>query len=192
MSEATFSIGLKGLHYALLIKDDVTGVSYGVPKPLINAIEAKVTPSVTTGTLYADDGAAAVATNIGETAVELNVGDIPYEISAELLGQKMNTDGVLKDNASDQAPYVALGYIRTTTGKDRFTWLLKGKFSIPEENSKTKGDKVEFQTSTIKGTFVKRVFDGDWRYQIDSSTAIADPAVVTAWFEEVYAEIPKP
>ncbi|MGF7046398.1 phi13 family phage major tail protein [Paenibacillus sp. DS2015] len=190
MPELSIPVGLRSIYYAILTADEITGAIYATPKPLVGAIGAKVTPSMNTATLYIDDGPGAVASSLGEIAVEFNIADIPYEVSAELLGQTLNADGVLKDNSNDQAPYVAMGYIRSTnTGKDRFTWLLKGKFSLPSEEAATKGDKVEFQTPTITGSFIKRRFDDNWRFQIDSASATAKPEVVAAWFEQVYSEL---
>jgi phi13 family phage major tail protein len=72
-----------------------------------------------------------------------------------LLGSTVNEDGVLELSASDQAPYVALGFeSEKSNGETRYVWLYKGKFSLPETSNKTKADKPEFQTEKISGVFI--------------------------------------
>lgn len=188
------SVGLKDFYYAVLTKDDETGVTYSTPKKIAHAITAKVTPTVNTATLYADNGPILTANALGEIAVELNVVDIPFDVQVELLGLTVNADGVVIDNAEDQAPEVAIGFRRTTSANtSRLTWLLKGKFSLPAEEGATQGDTPEFQTPTITATFLKRIYDGNWRYRLDTGSATASEEVAAEWFSAVYdPTIPKP
>lgn len=187
-------IGLKDLYYAKLIKDDETGVQYDTPKKIAPAISASVSPTVNSATLYADNGPIVTANSLGEITVEINPSDIPFDVQVDLLGQTINEDGVIIDNAEDQAPEVALGFRRTTSaGTSRLVWLLKGKFSLPTEEAQTQGDTPEFQTPTITGVFIKRMFDGNWRYRLDTGMETANQDVATAWFSEVYdPTIPNP
>jgi phi13 family phage major tail protein len=59
--------------------------------------------------------------------------------------------------------------------------LLKGKFQIPDDESKTKEDKANFQTAKITGTFVARIFDGKWKLVGDEDES---GFVATDWFSE--------
>lgn len=180
-------IGLKNVHYALLTKDDKTGTTYGTPKPLAPAITANVSPTVNSATLNADDGPLVTANSLGEIAVEIGVSDIPFEVRAELLGKTINADGVLLDSADDQAPEVALGYERTLNdGTSRFIWLLKGKFRDPADEAQTKQNEVAFQTPTLAGTFLKRIFDNRWRAVVESGRAGTSQTVIENWFKAVY------
>jgi hypothetical protein len=45
-------VGLRDLHYALLIKDDATGVTYETPIHMAGAILAKIAAKSNTETLY--------------------------------------------------------------------------------------------------------------------------------------------
>ncbi|EJW14218.1 phage tail protein [Paenibacillus alvei] len=113
------------------------------------------------------------------------MADLPFTIQAELLGSKLNDKGLLIDNADDQAPEVALGFRRSMSdGSFRYTWLLKGKFKLPTEEAKTKEGTPAFQTPTITGTFLKRQFDGNWRFRADSNDPVS-AALVASWFKEV-------
>ncbi|MCY9764933.1 phage tail protein [Paenibacillus alvei] len=184
----TVPVGLKNIYYAKLIKDDETGVTYDTPKRLAPAITANITPSVNSATLFAENGPFITANALGEITVEIGVADIPFDIQAELLGMTVNSDGVLVDNAEDQAPEVALGFERNTeAGTSRFTWLLKGRFKLPNEEAKTAAGTPEFQTPTISAVFLKRIFDGNWRFRVDSGSTGVKPDVVANWFKEVYS-----
>lgn len=181
------TVGLRNLHVATLTSDTSSAVAYAVPVNLARAIEAKITPSVNSTTLYADDGAAAVTSALGEVEVELNIDALSTANQALLLGHTINADKVLVKKASDVAPYVALGFSSANDdGTEKYVWLLKGRFELPEQTFKTKGSEVEYQTPTIKAKFVKRDFDQAWQVQVDSGDSGIAANVITNWFTGVY------
>jgi phi13 family phage major tail protein len=181
---AGVQVGLSDLYYALLIKDDSTGVTYDTPVKIAGAINAKISPKTNTETLYADDGAAETATAMGEIDVEIQTKDIDLATQAALLGHTVSNGVILKSN-TDNAPYVAIGFRSVkSNGKYRYIWLYKGKFTLPDQEYKTKEDKPTFQTPTIKGTFVKREKDGLWQ-AIGDEDETGFTAGAT-WFTSVY------
>lgn len=154
---------MKDVHYAILMEDNEKGVQYQTPVALPGAISAKISAKTNTDTLYADDGAFETATALGEITLELELADLPLSAQAALLGHTLN-NGILEAKATDEAPYVALGFrALKSNGKYRYYWLLKGKFEIPSDESQTKEDKVSFKTGTLSGTFVCRQYDGMWK-----------------------------
>ncbi|MEK4273131.1 major tail protein [Paenibacillus sp. FSL R7-0026] len=180
-------VGLQDIYYAKLTKDDATGVEYGTPIALLPAITANVTPTVESATLHGNDGPIVTANAISEIEVEIGVANLDLEQQADLLGSTISDDGLLWDNSDDQAPEVALGYRRSMSdGSFIYTWLLKGKFSLPAEEATTKQGEVEFQTPTITGTFLKRAYDNEWRVRADSRNA-GSAAKIAAWFTAVPA-----
>lgn len=179
-------VGLRDLHYALLTSDDDVGTVYEVPVPIARAIEARISPSVNTDTLYADDGPAEVVTSLGEIGVEVKISDLPLSVHAALLGHTVK-DGVMVENAADTAPYLALGFRSIkSNGKYRYVWLYKGKFAPPEQSFQTKADRTTFNTPTLRGAFVKRASDDDWRATGDEDEPEFLPATAANWFAEVY------
>lgn len=161
-------IGLKDLHYALMTADPLGGTpTYAVPVALAGAIMAGINPNTSSETLFADDGPNEVATTIGGIDLELNVVDLDLDTQAAFLGHTV-TAGVLKRKSTDIPPWLAIGF-RTlkSNGKYRYTWLNKGKFSAPEQKHETKGDAINFQTPSIKGSFVRRDADEEWERHID-------------------------
>ena len=182
-------IGLRNLVYAKMLTDPAYGTgqaTYEAPKPIAGAISANVNPNASTETLFADDGPFESATTIGQIEVELNVADLPLEVQAELLGHTYQ-NGVLIRKAGDVPPWVAIGFKSLkSNGKFRYTWLAKGKFTIPEQNNQTKGDSIEFQTPTIVGSFVKRECDDEWERHIDEDDANFTTTMAQNWFNNPY------
>jgi phi13 family phage major tail protein len=178
-------VGLKDLYYAILTKDDSTGVAYSAPVKIAGAINAKVSPSSESLTVYADDGPSEQITQLGAIGVDLETKDLPLDVQAALLGQSI-VGGVLIKKDTDIPPYVAIGYRSTkSNGKSRFMWLLKGKFNLPDQDDKTKEDKPSFQSAKISGTFIKRDYDGQWQRVTDEDLTGFVPATGTNWFTSV-------
>jgi len=178
-------VGLKDIYYAKLIKDDATGIEYDTPKMMLPAITANITPTVNSSTLNGNDGPIVTANALGPITVEIGVAALPLETQADLLGSTINSDGLLIDNSDDQAPEVALGYRRTMSdGSYVYVWLLKGKFQLPAEEAQTKQEEVSFQTPTISATFLRRLYDGHWRFRADSNNP-ASAALIDSWFTAV-------
>jgi len=84
------------------------------------------------------------------------------------------------------ASYVAIGFkVKKANGKHRYVWLLKGKFSEPEEEHSTQENKTKFQTPKLKGTFLTRE-DGKWKYTADEDSGFTGGPT---WFTNVYAPV---
>lgn len=176
-------IGLKDLFYAKVIEDSASGTTYETPKRIAKAISGTVTPTVNTETLFADDGPSETASSIGGIEVTLGVDVLSLEVQADLLGKQL-INGVLIDSTDDISPDVAIGFRSLkSNNKYRYVWLLKGKFSLPEESYETKGDTPSFQTPEISGNFVVRDSDGRWRYTGDEDSAGFVGA--STWFNAV-------
>lgn len=179
-------IGLKDLYYAILQDDPAAGgtPSYEAPVKIAGAITANVNPNASNETLFADDGPYETASTIGQITLELNVADLPLAAQAVLLGHE-KVGGVLKRKAGDIPPWVAIGFRSLkSNGSYRYTWLNKGKFSLPEQANETKGDSVNFQTPTITGAFVKRDCDDEWERHTDEDDIDYVASIGANWFTD--------
>ncbi|MDY7222088.1 major tail protein [Halalkalibacterium halodurans] len=189
MSEGKPIVGLRDIHYAILSSDGVDGTEYETPKRIVGGINVSITPTVNDSTLYADDGPSENDASLGEIGVALNTKGLPKEAQADLLGHKVNSDGVLVKSTNDQAPYVALGFRSLLSGGGyRYVWLYKGRFRPQEQNYQTKGENIEYQTPTINATFVRRESDDQWQAVVDQNDPDIAPGVIENWFNEVYEE----
>jgi phi13 family phage major tail protein len=182
MGKHSAQVGLEHLVYAILHDD---GITYDTPKLLSPAIEAKITPKTNSDTLFADDKSVENATTLGEIDVELQTQDAPLQAQADLLGHTIDENGVLIHNGNDNTPYVAIGF-KSKKGDNtyRYVWLLKGRFQEIEEDYKTKEDKANFATPSLKATFVTRD-DDNWKFIADENNGM-DADAITHWFDAVY------
>ena len=138
-------------------------------------------------TLYADDQAIETAESMGDIEVEVEVNDIPNDILVELLGLTKDANGVIINSSNNTSPYIAIGFRSLkSNGKYRYVWLYKGKFQLPTDNYKTKGESAEFQSTTISAKFVSRTKDGKWKAQVDEDDEGIGVGVVDGWFASVY------
>ena len=196
---AGVQVGLRDLHYIKLKTDvgtgDDAGVEYdygtgGTDKPakIAGAINARISPTSNTATLHADDGPDEVGDRPGRDYGRVEREGFAFRCPADSLGHTV-TNGVMYRSANDEAPYVAIGFRSVkSNGKYRYVWLYKGKFNLPEQEYKTKEDTPEFQTPTITGTFVKRIYDGAWQAIVDEDDLDSESPEIDldTWFDEVY------
>ncbi len=160
-------IGVSGFRYALQTADTPSTLTYGAPVlvPGVIAINIKSGKSITT--LSADNGPYETASALGDIEIEIDLADLKIEDKAALAGHTI-TNGVLKAHANDVAPYVAVGFESLkANGKKQWVWLLKGTFAEPDNNNKSKGETVEFQTQKLAGKFVITAKNGQWHQMTD-------------------------
>ncbi len=181
---------LRNLHYALLINDNASGVEYATPQPLVGAINAKISPATSQEKMWADDGVFDIANNLGDISVELELATLPLKAQATLLGHTY-MDGVMTMKATDEPPYLAIGFMsQPRPGRFRFVWLYKGKFGLIQDEYATATDAAAWRQPKLTGTFVRREFDSEWQVIADSG----DPGFTGAdfWFQAVYPNTPPP
>ncbi|QDZ93858.1 major tail protein [Bacillus altitudinis] len=148
-------VGLENLVYSDLTENGKS-FEYGEVKPFAPLCAAKVDTSTDSSTVYADNGPIIVLSSTGETKVTIETTEIPQDVLAHITGQKI-VDGVIAWKQDAIPPYIALGFTGTKEdGNVRHVWLVKGRFSIPSTDWKTKEDKPEAQKESIEGTFVQR------------------------------------
>ena len=175
---------LRNIHYAILTSDTPEGAAYETPQPLVGAISASISPTTNQEKLWADDGVFDIASQLGDITVELELAALPMRAQAILLGHRYE-HGVMVQNASDEAPYVAIGFMsQPQPNPFRCVWLYKGKFQLVEDEYSTSNDSPAWRQPKLTGTFVQRDYDGNW--QISADTGDPDFTGVDAWFNAVY------
>lgn len=187
-------IGLSDFYYAVVVNDSRTlaKTTYMTPTQVRGIMEVNINPNSSVNTLFAENGPYSVATGLGKLEVDLSMADLPITVSAELLGHYVQ-NGALIRRAGDIPPFVAFGWkALKDNGFYRYTWLLKGKCTIPENKNKTTSDNVEFNTPTIKANFVQRDSDSCWIVEIDEDAPDYTATVGQNWFTKVYDDLIKP
>lgn len=157
-------IGLQNFLYGILTEATDGTATYGTPKKPAKAISCSVSISNNEAKLYADDALAESDTSFQSGTATLGIDDEDVTIMAELLGHTV-TDGEIVRSGDDVAPYVGFGRIITkmvnNVKKYKVEFLCKVKFAEPSQEENTKGENLEFATSTIEGT-VATLADGTW------------------------------
>lgn len=183
------TIGLRDIHYAVITKDDETGTTYDTPKKLAPAMSLTKTPTYNRSNLRADDGVIATAGSKGPITVSVGISDMTPEARADILGQKVNEDGVVISNKDDQPKDVALmARAEKSNGAYRYIVLYKVQFNPPEEGFETKQETPTFNTPTLSGEAIPRLSDGNEEAYVDSDSEDVNQAVIDGWFDSVYEE----
>ena len=174
-------IGFENIHYAELMKDDESGVSYGEIKALPGAVSINEDAQSDTAKLYADNQLWETAQVFNEGSVELVVADLPASVCAELGGHSIDSDGKITYNANDSAPYFCImgEFLKSDGETKRYFKLLKGQFAEAGLEGETKNESPEFKTFTLNATFMPRKYDGNYKYIMDSSSDN------TSWYTSV-------
>jgi len=179
-------IGLRDLFFAKVTSEDGQPETYELPVRLAKAITVKLSTTLAEAILYADDGVDDISKEFVSCEMEINCNDISDEHEALLLGQRVDENGVVHAAEGDSPPYVAIMF-RAKKSRPANTYkyvcLYKGQFGIPDEDYQTKGGSVEYKTPTIKGVFIKRDKDGEWKA---NKTVGEEEAIAKAWFTKVY------
>ena len=158
-------IGLNNFRYGILTEAQDGTPSYsGAVKPA-KAVSCSVSITNNDAKLYADDGLAESDYSFQSGTVTMGLDEDDITTMAALLGHTVDEAGEMIRNSNDTAPYVGLGrvVVKMVNGvyKYKVEFLYKVKFAEPSQEDTTKGDTVEFGTTSIEGT-VAALTNGDW------------------------------
>jgi len=176
-------IGLEDLYYSILTADTAAALTYSAPVKIVDDIqEAKITVDQTEIKSYGDNHLVETKTVINSIEVELTLRQMSLALQKILLGMD-SASGIYTDASDDSPPEVALGFKQTkASGAAQYLWLCKGKFQVPNDETKGTGEKPEFQGVTLKGTFQPRTHDKAWRLRADEEDPSWIAAIGTNWF----------
>ena len=155
-------IGLKYFRYGILDEEKET---YGGALECGKAIDCKVALDLNSAELYADDGLAESDYSVKKGTVTITIEEDDDKTLSDLTGHEISEDGEVIRKDTDVAPYVGFGRIITKVVngvyKYKVEFLNKVKFKDALPDEKTKGESVEFTTTTLEGTVLK-FSDGSW------------------------------
>lgn len=185
------TIGLDLPHYAKITMQD--GVeTYGTPAVLAKAITANINIEAPDSDLYADDGIDETVGGFVSGTLSLNVNDLAPSVLADLLGVRVDKNGVVVSSAEDISNEVAIAFRALKgNGKYRYFWLYRVKFSVPSTALATKNNSITFQTPTIEGKIMRRnkVDYQDkhpWKAEVTEGDTGVSSTTINGWFDAVY------
>ncbi|MEG0766086.1 MAG: hypothetical protein RR482_00075 [Clostridia bacterium] len=162
-------------------------IVYTAGKTFAHAIQASVTFSRNDTPLYGDD--TIIENDNGVTGVEITMGidDIPEATQVDMLGVSQNgeTGAEVYEVTNESAPYVGFGYIEVKR-KDGVVsylshWYHKVQFALPDESTNTKGDKLEWQTPTMKGKGIGVYSDASGKLRFRATKPCTTLAAAVTW-----------
>lgn len=145
--------GIRGLVAAEILADDAENFTAGAPFAICGVAELKRTTESSSESHYYDNVPAVVIDSTGADEVTITGSAIPFEALAKITGQIYDAAKGMFVEGERQAKYFAIGYItEKTNGTEVFVWRLKGKFSIPDSDHKTKDDGTDAMGQEITFT----------------------------------------
>lgn len=158
-------IGLNNFRYSVLTEASDGTPSYaGATKPA-KAISCSVSITNNEVTLYADDSLAESDTTFQSGDVSIGIDEDDQTTMANMLGHTVDQSGEMVRNVDDVAPYIGLGRVITKmvngAYKYKVEFLYKVKFAEPSQEDNTKGESIEFGTTTLEGK-VSALANGNW------------------------------
>lgn len=142
---------------------------------------------------YGDDVIVEDDNGITAMSLDLGVDDVDEKVQVYCMGLKENKaggDGVTEYFDTDaSAPYVGIGYIRVRR-KDNVTtyqaiWMYKNVISQESEESKTKGESIEWGTPTLKARAAAIAVDGSGARAFRKKANFDTEEAAVAWLNKL-------
>ena len=148
---------------------------------------------VVAGAGVAGVAAAVTARRAGRSVLllekSLTMGGLATSGLINLFVPMCNGRGVQIIKGGNEPAKLAIAFALTLdNGAKELWWLYKGQFAEPSVTGKTDADKIDYQTPTIEGTFIRRVYDDALAAVVETGVTGVGATVETEWFTEVYEE----
>lgn len=178
-------IGLQNFRFGELTENSDGSASYGVGHKPGKAVSCSVDITNNDGSLYADDAEAESDTSFQSGTLSMGVDDEDDITNATMLGHQI-VNGEVTRNTNDVAPYLGVGRIITKmvngVYKYKVEFLCKVKMSESSQSENTRGETIEFGTSTLSGKIL-RLGNGDWSKTETFDTMEEAQAYLDSFFE---------
>lgn len=183
--------GLRDIHIAKVLQDDIAGYKADTPFLLARAIQAKVTIKNTSSEVDSENSVEYIEDTFQEGDLTLDINDLSPQAKSLLFGNKYDpTTGLLSLNTGDRSNPVAVGWRGTRSNgcKQQLRWYYSVTFSPADESFETQGKTTKAQSSQLKGTILGRAVDGEYGIVMDEEylpAGVAPQKLLNNWFSEV-------
>lgn len=181
-------IGVDNFHVARVLTDTSTETTYDAPKRIINITQVNINFNSSLSTFFADNGPAVVHSQMGDIEVTINVGDLTPAEYALFTGATRTSQGVVELNTEANPPEMAVGFRAMKSNREqRYIWLMKGKFSVPNSNHQTNESSTSFQQQELNYRGLARISDGLVMRRVDSGdtdlpAGVTNEVLLAGWF----------
>lgn len=181
-------IGLLNPVYAPILSEPKDApIVYGDGKFCGAAISASVTYISNSNPLYGNDSIIDDDNGITGAEVTMGIDDIMEDDQVALLGVHKEELGEVTEysDTGSSAPFVGFGYIQVRRKNNKKSyianWWHKVQFDRPNENTNTKGEKIEWQTDNITGTAAGVMIDKSGEVKFRTKSVFEDYEKADAW-----------
>ena len=174
--------GFKNCYYAT-ITESGGGITYGTPKKLAGAVSMSLQASGDKTEFYADDSLFFSDENNNGYEGTLELAMIPDDFLKDCLGNTLDTNNVLGENATNvNSPFALLCEFTADDGAIKYVFY-NCMASRPDIAGNTKAATKEVQTETLNITLRPRSTDGQVK---NRTTATTTSGIVSGWYSSVY------
>lgn len=159
-------ISIRNLHLYPLTQDDASGLVYGDSIKVPGLVKVDITPSMASGTYYADGIAYEQIQKFSGAEIVVQASTMDLETQATICGHTYNRENkTIICKADDVPPAFGMKYERVKAdGTSRFIAINKVTFSLQAENGQTASDSIEFQdTGDLSAQAVPTIHNGEWK-----------------------------
>ncbi|MGN0613213.1 MAG: major tail protein [Porcipelethomonas sp.] len=150
--------GVDNLVFAEVIEDSAENFITGPVMPLSAVAKVAKATDNSSATKYYDNQPMIVITSVGADNFELTILPPDLATYAKVSGYQYDSTRSLLIEGNRDDKYYAIGYrYEGTDGGIRYSWRLKGRFTIPDEEYDTKDDGTDGTNLTLKYTGVMTV-----------------------------------
>lgn len=181
--------GIGRMYCAVMTVEETlsTPAQYGAVRLMGEGIAYKIAPKYIEGKLPASNRYLRDKRKLVGYEVEINVARVLPDVLADIEGRVRDGNGVSKIGAGDP-PYLALVFeVPLDDGNSELWQIYKGKLLSPDRESKTREDKLEWGSHTLKGEFMSRLDLGVPAVTCEMADETVSEAVREGWFETIYA-----
>ena len=182
------AIGVKNLHYARLMSDNVGSIpTFGEVTRIDKLINFGTSNNYTEYSFYSDDILEEAGEALQSESVTIELGYLPNDLKAALTGNEYIAEkGMYVTKASVQQPAIALLYeISLSDGSSDLRVLYNCKLKLTEQSNATKGDSIDPSNVTLEGIAIPLKSIGVFDMQISTADEAADQSAVTNFFKTV-------
>ena len=165
-------IGFRKAKYNLHDGDKLKALDKETVPDFEKVVDEKFAPNYTNAELYANDSLAEYDDSFVDGVLTITIADDEDKFVATILGNKITEEGEVTSNIDDTSPELAYGHIipKVYSGvkKYKVEFFPRVKFTKITSDNKTKGQNVEFSTSSIEAKVMRLEKDfnglkeGDW------------------------------
>lgn len=178
--------GLRNVHYAkMTITENV--MSYSDPVAIPGAVNLSLSPSGDTEDFFADDTAYFSDTANQGYEGDLEIALLPDSFLKDILGQTVDANGAIFENADDKSSAFALGFEIQGDESGRRVWLYNCTATRPNQDAATTENSKTPTTDTLTIKALPRLSDREVKVVLSKTAENATE--YEAFFDEVYEKV---